>query len=152
MPKRQSEFFVVDILVAINKIRRKISDISFEEFVANENTVDAAMRNLEVIGEATNQLLKVPSFLEKTNVEWRKIVNFRNVLAHFYFGIDFSMVFNDIIKIKIYELEKEILGLMKSKNDLQVFLQAIQDAKEDLRKMHRNESIDYLSEIEKQLK
>lgn len=80
MPDRHSEFFVVDILVAIDKILRGTDGLSFKDFVANEKEVDAVLRNLEIIGEATGQLLKVNDFLDKDNDDWRKIVNLRNLI------------------------------------------------------------------------
>jgi len=83
MPDRLSEFFVVDILVAIDKILRGTAGLTFEQFVSSEKEVDAVLRNLEIIGEATGQLLKVDDFLDKDNEDWRKIVNLRNVIIHF---------------------------------------------------------------------
>ncbi len=149
MHKRRPEFFVINILIAIDKIKRKNTNISFETFLHDENIVDLTMRNLEIIGEATNQLLKHPHFLDKTNSNWRKIVDFRNLVIHFYFGIDFDLVFNDIIKNKIPLLEQDILNLIKQKTDLTIFLQALEDAQADLTQMHRHASINYLEKIKK---
>jgi uncharacterized protein with HEPN domain len=66
---RSPEFFLIDILIAIDKIKRKTATITFEDYRKDEDCVDATLRNLEIIGEATNQLLKQPSFLDKTNPE-----------------------------------------------------------------------------------
>ncbi len=152
MPKRRPEFFIVDILIAIDKIKRKTVNLTFDEFVSDEDIVDVAMRNLEIIGEATNQLLKQSNFLEGTNIEWRKIVDFRNVVAHCYFGIDFDIVFKDIIKTKIFSLEQDILRFIKQRKDNVYFLQAIMDSKADFEEIHRHESIAYLDKIEKLIK
>lgn len=73
MHKRWPEFFVVDILVAIDKIKRMTANLTFEVFKANEQVVDSVLRNLEIIGEASGQLLKYPDFETGTTVEWRKI-------------------------------------------------------------------------------
>ena len=49
---RDWRFRVDDILDAISKIERYVEGKSQQEFAANELTVDAVLRNLEVIGEA----------------------------------------------------------------------------------------------------
>jgi len=152
MHDRPPELFLVDILISINKVQRKTNGLSFEQFFSNEDVVDVTMRNLEIIGEATNQLLKIPNFLQETDVEWRKIVNFRNILAHFYFGIDFKLVFNEIIKEEVPLLEQEILSFMRRREEGALFAKAIKGAIADLEKLHHYQSIAYLKKIEKILR
>lgn len=152
MPKRKSEFFLVDILISIDKIMRSTKNITFEDFLANECIVDATLRNIEIIGEATGQLLKDSNFLKNTNVEWRKIVNFRNVIIHFYFGVDLDIVFKKIVLEEIPLLEKSIVDLIRNKNDLTDFLLAVSDTKEDFAELNRYESVAYLEKIESLLK
>lgn len=52
--------------------------------------VDAIVRNFEIIGEAAG---KIPEEIreEYPTVEWRKISDFRNVLAHEYLQVDFVL-------------------------------------------------------------
>lgn len=152
MHKRWSEFFIVDILVAIDKIKRATSNLTFEPFVANEQIVDSVLRNLEIIGEASGQLLKDSNFLNDTYVEWRKIVNLRNVIIHFYFGVDLDEVFNGIVLNEIPSLEVDILKFIKQKDDPSKFLLAIEDAKADLAEVFRFESVEYLEKVEKKIK
>ena len=148
MYKRKSEFFIIDILIAIEKILRKTKHLEFDAFVKDENIVDIIMRNLEIIGEAASQILKQPEFWEDINIEWRKIVDFRNIIVHCYFGIDFDIVFNDIVRKEIPLLEKNILHLIKQKKDKTYFLQAVKDIKSEFTEMHRHKSILYLNKIE----
>jgi len=146
MPERQPDFYIVDILVAIEKIKRRTASLSFEAFLANEDFIDATIKNLEVIGEATNQLLKYSDVLGEDK-KWRKIVDFRNVLVHFYFGINLNSVFNSIVAKKIPELELDIIELLKNRGNLDIFVQAVEDTKIDLAKLYRKDSIFYLSGI-----
>ena len=73
--------------------------------------IDAVIRNLEIIGEATKHL---PALIKKKypDVEWKKISGLRDILAHEYFGVDKDVLL-DIIANKIPELKKEILGIIK---------------------------------------
>ncbi len=68
---------IEDMLEAIGKIGAR--------------TVDAVVRNLEVLGEAANAL---PAAIQSTvpAVDWRGLVGLRNRLIHEYFGVSLSMV------------------------------------------------------------
>ena len=70
----------------------------------------AIERQLEIIGEAANHLsndLKIT----RPEIEWRKIVAFRNFVAHEYFGIDLELVW-DIVVNKIPPLENTVSQLL----------------------------------------
>lgn len=53
---RDSKVYLEDILEAIRKIRIYTEGLSFEEFQKDSKTVDAVVRNLEIVGEAVKQL------------------------------------------------------------------------------------------------
>ena len=110
MPEREYKLFLEDVLSSIHKIRNYVATLSFDEFFKDEMRVDAGVRNLEIIGEAAKH---VPDEVKANYpfVEWRKIVAFRNVLIHEYFGID-SAILWDIIKNKLPQAERDILKVM----------------------------------------
>lgn len=54
--KRSYKLFVEDILDAMEKIERYIKSLSYDEFTQNEIVIDAVIRNLEVIGEASTNI------------------------------------------------------------------------------------------------
>lgn len=151
MSKRQPELFLVDILVAIDFINTTTAEVSFDQFVSDAVIFNATLQSLTVIGEAANMLLDTPEFLEGSKTDWRKVVDFRNIVVHKYFGIDYDYVFW-IVREKIPELEQDIFNLMDSKPDKQSLLFAIQKIKDELSRLHRNKSISYLQIIEGELR
>jgi uncharacterized protein with HEPN domain len=65
--------------------------LSFGEFEKDRKTIDAVIRNFEIIGEASSKLPK--EFRDKyPEVPWESIIGLRNVLIHDYFGVDINAV------------------------------------------------------------
>jgi len=91
MSKRNPELLVEDIVESCHKIMDYTKDISFEEFVADSKTVDAVVRNFEIIGEAANRLPDEFKDLHQ-NIDWYRIRGFRNRIVHDYIGIDYSII------------------------------------------------------------
>ncbi|MDO8446391.1 MAG: DUF86 domain-containing protein [Deltaproteobacteria bacterium] len=116
------------------------------EFVCDEKGFDAVMRELEITGEAIKHLLDSEEVRHLAKPEWRIIVDFRNVIVHEYFGIDADEVFK-VVKDNINTLEEEIMELIAGITDKARLYDALDCAIEDLYKMNRKESIDYLKSI-----
>jgi len=95
MSKRSAILLIQDMLEAIDKIRRYTAGLTTETFSADEKTVDAVVRNLEIIGEAASRL---PDDFKAQHreVEWSQIVGLRNRIVHDYFGIDLQIVWQVI--------------------------------------------------------
>ena len=95
MPYRDLKLRVEDILEAIGKIERYTANMSFEDFLADEKSSDAVVRNLEIIGEAARN---VPEdiCLRFPNVPWDKMRGMRNMLAHEYFGVSLQIIWQTI--------------------------------------------------------
>ena len=113
---RNYRLYIKDINDAIKKIFTYSEGISFEKFAKDEKTIDAVVRNFEIIGEATRQL---PQEIKNKyrEVEWKALISFRNVIIHEYFGINLKIIW-DIIKNELPSLEQEIkkiLSLLKNK-------------------------------------
>ena len=98
--------FLDDILKSINKINLYISDLTYEQFQQDVKTVDAVIRNLEIIGEAVKNL---PSDMITKNpdVNWRGATAMRDRLIHGYFGVDVSILW-ETITTDLSELNKQI--------------------------------------------
>jgi uncharacterized protein with HEPN domain len=142
MSKRDVEFYFVDIFIAIFKINLYTSKFdNGEDLLDSMLEWDATIRELEIIGEATNSLIKF-GILE--NKKYRKIVDFRNAIVHGYFGIDEDEVWF-VISEKLKPFENELKTLINENN---LFLNdAILFAKEEnIRNKDLTSFLDYLEE------
>ena len=91
MSKREPSLLVEDIIESADKILSYTENLSFEEFTSDSKTIDAVIRNFEIIGEAANRLPE--DYKDKhDSVDWPRIRGFRNRIVHHYFGIDYSIV------------------------------------------------------------
>ena len=94
MPKRQLELFILDILLGIDGIRQFSQNLhTVQEFESNYMAYNAIIREFEIIGEAMKYVLDAKEAKGFVKPVWRKIVNFRNCVAHEYFGVSTSDVF-----------------------------------------------------------
>ena len=95
-----------DVSLSIEKIERYINSLTMDNFKVDDKTVDAVVRNLEIIGEAVRQ---IPSaFKEKhSNVPWNQIAGLRNRIVHDYFGLDIEMIWH-IVTFDLPELKSKI--------------------------------------------
>jgi uncharacterized protein with HEPN domain len=137
MSKRESSFYFIDIFIASFKIQKYISGFTnCDDFLHEDLYWDATMRELQIIGEATNQLMKF-GFLDDS---YRDIVDFRNVITHGYFGINASMVWG-VVNDDLRDYVANLKLLIKEKNvDLS---QAIKYAIKE----HKNQSKYYIVEF-----
>ena len=105
MSNRVYELFFIDIIIAILKLKDTASRYdSAQNLLFNYNDWDSVIREFEIIGEATNNLIK-NNFLDEKN---RSIVDFRNVLIHEYFGIEAEEVW-DILQNHLDEFYSTVL-------------------------------------------
>jgi uncharacterized protein with HEPN domain len=107
---RDHRLFLDDILEARSKIRAYIAELDYAAFAKDIKTQDAVVRNLEIIGEAAGRL---PDSVKagSPEIEWRKIVGLRNILAHEYFGVSIPVVW-DLIQSKLDTLETSCRTLL----------------------------------------
>lgn len=140
MSKRDVSLYIVDIFIAINKIQRYTKIFTnAEELKWSELEWDATIRELEIIGEAVNTLIK-SDILE--NNKYRKIVDFRNIIIHGYFGIDEDEVWN-VVQDKLTPFLYELQNVIKERNiDIK---DAISYAKDE--NLRNKELVEFLNSI-----
>jgi len=83
--------YVEDIIDSIRDIESFIKGMTLEEFKADRKTINAVVRSIEVIGEASK---KIPASVTARypGVPWKKMAGMRDKLIHEYFGIDLEIL------------------------------------------------------------
>jgi len=91
MSKRTPQLLIQDILVSCHKIIEYSEGMTYDDFVKDSKTIDAVIRNFEIIGEAANRL--PDDFKENfPEIDWHRRRGFRNRIVHDYMGIDYEIV------------------------------------------------------------
>jgi len=87
MSHRRWKFRVQVMLDAIRKIDRYTEKMALEDFVKDEKTIDAVIRQITVIGEAASHIPEDIASIAPT-IPWPEIRGMRNVVVHEYFGVN----------------------------------------------------------------
>lgn len=111
MSKRSQKLFLKDILESIERIESYTKGLSYNDFLNDRKTIDAVLRNLEVIGEAVKNLSEKLKKLYP-EVNWKRIAGMRDRLIHGYFGVDIEIVW-ETIQSRLPELKKQIEKILK---------------------------------------
>lgn len=111
MSKREPNLLLQDIEESIKKIKTYTNGMSFESFQNDDKTIDAVIRNFEIIGEAAN---RIPDEIkDKFNeVNWHRIRGFRNRIVHDYMGVDLEIIW-EIIDKNLDELKEQIEEIIR---------------------------------------
>jgi uncharacterized protein with HEPN domain len=107
---KDDKLYLGHINDAVETIDRYLGKTSYQQFCADKMMVDAVVRQLEIIGEATNNLSK--DFRSAhPEVPFRDIIDMRNVLIHDYAGVN-TMVVWETCKIDLPPLKKAVEELL----------------------------------------
>ena len=105
---------LLHIIDAINEIENYIQDSDLVTFVNNSMMFNATLRQLEIIGEASNRLSE-DLLLKSNDIPWARIIGLRNLVIHEYFGVDDFTIWN-VIKINLPPLKEKIIALIAEIN------------------------------------
>ncbi len=111
MSQRDPVIALLDMSEAIQTIGEYLQGLSYQEYIADNRTKDAIVRNLEVLGEAATH---IPDDVKERyrNIPWKNVIGLRNVVIHRYFGIDYATIWF-IIKEQLPVLKNQIETIMK---------------------------------------
>ena len=110
MKIRDPTSYLKDILNSIVHIEEYVANIDYSDFSNDQKTVDAVIRNLEIIGEATKN---IPEEIRNQypNLPWREISGMRDKLIHGYFDVIYSIIW-ETIQDDLPVIKSEILKIL----------------------------------------
>lgn len=97
MMERDIRDYINDLIESCEDIVNFTKDISFKDFAADKKTINAVIRSLEVIGEATKKLPE-DFRIKYSNIPWKQMAGMSDKLIHEYFGVDKEMVWQVVVK------------------------------------------------------
>lgn len=111
MSKREWSLLVEDIIESIVRIQQYTHGVSADGFFTNQMTIDAVVRNLEIIGEAANH---IPEEIRERfpNIPWQNIIGLRHRVIHEYFGVDTKIIWY-IVEHELEELRTNLFETLK---------------------------------------
>ena len=107
---RDIETYLQDMLDAIQSVREYAAGMDKAALGADRRTLDAVLRNLEVLGEAAKQ---IPEDVrrEAPEIDWRKMAGLRDILIHGYFIVDLDIVW-DVVANRLAPLREQLGQLL----------------------------------------
>lgn len=111
MSRRDVFLLLEDMRESAVKIKEYTRGLSYDKFLNDEKTIDAVIRNFEIIGEAANRINQDFRHTH-SQLPWDRIRGFRNRIVHEYFGIDYLIVWT-IIENDLEELIEQIDEIQK---------------------------------------
>ena len=107
---KHNQVFLRHIFDEIIFLIKETEGIKFEEFIKNEILKRACSRSLEIIGEAVKNL--PPDFKKKyKEIEWKKIAGLRDKIIHYYFGVNWDILW-DVIRNQLPKLKEQVENIL----------------------------------------
>ncbi|MGA9364751.1 MAG: DUF86 domain-containing protein [Bacteroidota bacterium] len=112
MSKRDWKLLLEDIRESIQKVDKYVAGLTLEQFRTNELVIDAVVRNLEIIGEAS-RMMPEEGKKKLSNLPWNNMVGLRNRIIHEYFGVDLNIIWY-IVKNELPSVKNQIDSELES--------------------------------------
>lgn len=103
---------MLHILEAIEEIQTYVSNTDLKGFLLNSMMRFACVKQIEIIGEATNTITSETKSMF-TDLEWKQIIGMRHILVHEYFGVDFDLIWQ-VIMNDLPELKEKVNHIVKT--------------------------------------
>jgi len=113
-PERNWKMRIEDILASIQKIENYTHGMTYKQFSTDDRTIDAVIRNLEIIGEAAGH---IPLEIQEKYPElaWLEMRGMRNIMAHEYFGLSLSIIWRAIER-DIQPLRRDLAMILQKES------------------------------------
>jgi uncharacterized protein with HEPN domain len=108
---KQNFPFLKHILDEINFLLKETETLTYEEFISNEVLKRSCTRSFEIIGEAVKNISDELKNKYK-DIDWKKIAGMRDKIIHYYFGVNYNIVWQTI-KDKLPTLKEKFEIIIK---------------------------------------
>lgn len=108
---RDPILYLEDIDLSMKRVQEYIRGLDFQHFKWDYKTVDAVIRNFEIIGEASKNL-PIELKEKNSNIPWEEMYRLRNRISHEYFGIDYEILW-EIATLHLPNNHKDILVILQ---------------------------------------
>ncbi|MDI6751499.1 MAG: DUF86 domain-containing protein [bacterium] len=108
---KQNLPFLRHILDEANFLLRETKGFGFKDFISNELLKRGCTRSIEIIGEAVKNLSSELKE-EHKDIDWKKIAGMRDKIIHYYFGVNWNIVWA-VIQDRIPELKQKIETILR---------------------------------------
>lgn len=114
MSNKDLRVFLRHIIECVDKVEMYLKGMTLKDFKNDELKFDAVIRNIEIIGEAANNLTR--DFRSKNEqIDWRQIIDTRNRIIHGYATVDLEIIWN-ITQDDLPKLKREILKIIEERD------------------------------------
>lgn len=110
--KKDDRVYLRHILECVGRVESYLHGVGWNDFQNDMKTIDATVRNVEVIGEAATNLSE--EFRDRhRQISWRKIIGTRNRIVHGYAAVDLETIW-DITQNDLPKLKTEIEEILEN--------------------------------------
>jgi len=109
---RPDRLYLLDIIEAADRVDVHLTEQNHDSFLANVTRQAAVLHELTVIGEAASRLSETLRQAHPAT-PWAKIIAFRNVVVHEYFGLSWEIVWNTATDL-VPELRRQVAAVLKA--------------------------------------
>lgn len=114
MSRRGDLEYLADIREAIQRIQTYTTALSYAQFLTDEKTQDAVIRNIEILGEAVKHL-SAELTAAHPEIEWKSIAGMRDKLVHEYFGVNLDILW-DVVSAKLPPLRVHVDTIIQNRS------------------------------------
>lgn len=110
IPSDRDQALLLDMLDSAETIEDAIAHVDLDEFIADRIFRGGVLHELTIIGEAANQLTSELR-ARYSDVPWRDIIDFRNLIVHGYSGLTWERVWGTVT-LNVPALRTQIAGIL----------------------------------------
>ena len=110
---RNYTLYLKDIVAAVESIEAFVEGMDLKAFQADDKTASAVIRKFEIIGEVARQ---IPEGMRQDypEVPWKEMAGMRDRLIHFYFGVNYRLVWRTIQE-DLPQLKRQIQRILQAR-------------------------------------